>query len=206
MVKKNATSYKQTRFGILPRREVIKLEAQGTKRGLVLLNKIASKKKSITSDFIKKIHKECFSDILLKDAGRFRTIQVTYSGKEAPHFSKINEMMKILGDDIEYAIGHLPKVSDEDFISRVVEIISRFQHRFVLIHPFLDYNGRIARMFTDYILMRLNLPLIEIKAETGKERKDYIKALQKADRGDYSDLENIISSALNESLEQVIKS
>jgi len=114
-------------------------------------------------------------------------------------------MMKVLCDDTEYTIAHLPKPDEENFIERVVELISHFQHRFVFIHPFVDYNGRTARMLTSYILMRLNLPIIEIKADTGKSRKEYISALKKADEGDYLKLEDIISIALNESLQKVVK-
>jgi len=68
--------------------------------------------------------------------------------------------------------------------------------RFVYINPFVDYNGRSARLFTSYILMRLNLPIIEINTEKEIDRKSYIKALQKADEGDYQNLKNIISKAL----------
>ena len=53
--------------------------------------------------------------------------------------------------------------------------------------------------------MRLNLPIIEIKAGKDKERSRYIKALQKADQGDYRELENIIALVFNESLEKVMK-
>ena len=60
-------------------------------------------------------------------------------------------------------------------------------------------------MLTSYILTRLNLPIIEIKAEQSKERKAYIEALQKADQGNYQDLENIISKALNESMAKTIR-
>jgi len=205
MAKKGETSYKQTKYGILPRSKVLKLEVIGTKKGLLLLNQLARENKAITPELINQIHKESFSDILVDDAGRFRTIQVTYSGKEAPHFSKTAEMIKVLCDDTEFAITHLPKPDEETFIERVVELLAHFQHRFVFIHPFVDYNGRTARMLTSYILMRLNLPIIEIKADTGKTRKEYIATLQKADDGDYSKLENIISIALNESLQKAVK-
>lgn len=205
MVRKDETSYKQTKYGILPRRKVLKLEVIGTRKGLLLLNQLAKENQKISLNLINRIHKGSFSDILVDDAGKFRTIQVTYSGKEAPHFSKIFEMIKILCDDTEFAIAHLPKPDEESFIERVVELLAHFQHRFVFIHPFVDYNGRTARLFTSYILMRLNLPIIEIKADTGKSRKEYISALKKADEGDYSKLEEIISSALNESLQKVVK-
>ena len=205
MAKIGATSYKQTIFGILPRNKVLELEVLGTRKGLLFLNKTVKSNDKLTPDFIKEIHKISFSDILMDDAGKFRIIQVTYSGKEAPHFSKIAEMTKILCEDAEFALSKSPKLTDNLFMERVVELLSHFQHRFVFIHPFVDYNGRSARMFTSYILMRLNLPIIEINTEKSKDRKDYIKALQKADEGDYQDLENIISKALNESMINVIR-
>ncbi|KKP67023.1 MAG: CRISPR-associated helicase Cas3 [Candidatus Roizmanbacteria bacterium GW2011_GWA2_35_19] len=204
VIKTGATSYKQTKYGILPRQKVLELEVLGTKKGLLFLNQKAKTNK-ITPGFIKQIHKASFSEILVDDAGKFRIIQVTYSGKEAPHFSKIAEMIKVLCDDIEFTISKLPKSTDDQFIERVIELLARFQHRFVFIHPFVDYNGRTSRMFTSYILMRLNLPIIEIKTEKNKERKEYIQSLQKADTGEYQKLETIISTALNESMVKAIK-
>lgn len=205
MVRKDATSYKQTKHGILPRHKVLELEVLGTKKGLLLLNQLAKENKKITPDLIKQIHKKSFSEILVDEAGKFRLIQVTYSGKEAPHFSKLSEMIRILCDDTEFAINHLPKPNEESFIERVVELLAHFQHRFVFIHPFVDYNGRTTRMFTSYILMRLNLPIIEIKTDSGKLRKEYINALQKADESDYQNLEETIGKALNESLSEAVK-
>lgn len=204
MIRKDATSYKQTKHGILPRYKILELEVLGTRKGLLLLNQLAKENKKITLDLIKQIHRESFSNILVDDAGKFRTVQVTYSGKEAPHFSKLLEMIIVLCDDAEFAINHLPAPNDELFIERVVELLVHFQHRFVFIHPFVDYNGRTARMLTSYILMRLNLPIIEIKTDSGKLRKEYIKALQKADDGNYQFLDNIISKTLNESLSKVV--
>lgn len=204
MVKGGTTSYKQTKYGILPRSKVLRLEVLGTKKGLLFLDQQSKTNRKLNPDFIKEVHKISFSEILLDNAGKFRAIQVTYSGKEAPYFSKIAAMVRVLCDDTEFALTKLPKPTEETFIERVIELLANFQHRFVFIHPFVDYNGRTARMFTSYILMQLSLPIIEIKADKGQERKAYIGALQKADSGDYRDLENIISIALNESLSRTI--
>lgn len=201
MPKLGVTSYKQTKFGILPRGEIIKLEVQGAKKGLQTLQNIAERNRIITSGFIKEIHKQCFEDILVKEAGAFRTIQVMYSSKEAPHFTQLPELMKNLCEDTEFALAHLPGITDEKYISVIVEIVARFQHRFVFIHPFVDYNGRMARLFTNYILMRVGLPIIETKIENESDRKAYIFALQKADGGDYIEIENIIAESLAESLQ-----
>ena len=67
------------------------------------------------------------------------------------------------------------KPDDENYIEKVVELLAWFQHRFVWIHPFQDYNGRVARMLTIFILLILKLPPVEIKAETGRDRKNTLK-------------------------------
>ena len=202
MTNAGATSYKQTKFGILPRDEVIKLEVQGTKKGLHILQKVAEEGQLLSADFIKQIHKDCFEDILQSEAGNFRTIQVTYSSKEAPHFSKVPEMLHNLSEDTEFALAHLPSQDDIAYISKLVQILAQFQHRFVVTHPFVDYNGRMSRLLTNYILMRLKLPILEIKVENETDRKAYMTTLQKADDGDYSEIENAIAESLAESLQQ----
>ena len=204
MTKLGSTSYKQTKFGILPREKVLEMEVLGTKKGLLFLNKTIKINDKLTPNFIKEVHKIGFSDILMEEAGKFRTVQVTYSGNEAPHFSKIPELIKTLCDDMEFALSQLPKPDEEEYIERVVELLAQFQHRFVFIHPFIDYNGRTSRMFTSYLLMRLHLPIIEISTEQEKQRKSYIIALQKADEGDYFELEEIVSTTLNESLKEIM--
>ena len=199
------TSWKETRLGILPRSKVIQLEIQGTQKGLLLLQQIAKNIEPLSIELMKNIHKECFGDILQNYAGVFRTIQVEYSGKEAPHFSKVHEMMQNFMDDTEHALKQLPSNVSDAYITDMAELLALFQHRFVVIHPFVDYNGRISRMFTNYILMREKLPTIEIPVPTSLLRKKYIQALQKADEGNYHALQDVIGKALNESLESIGK-
>lgn len=200
MPKLGATSYKQTRLGILPRDKVIELEIRGIRKGFLFLEKITPRSK-ISINLITKVHKLCFGDIL-QEAGRLRTTQVEFSGKEAVHFSHVPEQINNLCADTETQINSLPDNNRQKFIDEVVKLLAWFQHRFVSIHPFLDYNGRIARLFTNFILMKLNLPIIEIKIENKNDRMRYINALQKADNFDYSSFEKIISTALNESLKK----
>lgn len=199
-----ATSFKETVFGIIPRSRLINLELEGVKRGLeFILEFVKSTNNSfITPDLICKLHHISFGWIFPKWAGKYRTIQVTFSGKEAPPYYQIPELTKNLCDDLKERVNYLPKHTEEDFINMVVELLAWFQHRFVFIHPFRDYNGRIARMLTTLMLLKLNLPPIELKAATESDRKRYLKAMQKADDGDFSLLEELINHALAESLEK----
>lgn len=201
-MKKGATSFKDTIFGILPRQKVLKLEIEGNKKGLSFITSLSKiiTKKNIDVSLILKLHKISYAWIFPKWAGKFRTINVTYSGKEAIDYYKVREVVTNLCLDLKVRIHHLPQKRNDNYITEIIKLLAWFQHRFVQIHPFNDYNGRTARMLTSFLLLKFNLPSIEIKAETKKDRTIYIKALQNADEGNYLQLEKLIETALVESL------
>lgn len=201
---KGATSYKETAFGILPRSKLIPLEAQGTKKALDYIVKLSDKKVKVTPELIKNIHREGFAFIFPDWAGNFRTIDVIVGEYEPPHYSQIAVLIKNLCDDLEERLKHTPSPRDEEkYLAEIIEVLAWFQHRFVWIHPFNDYNGRVARLLTNLLTLNFGLPILEIKAETGADRQRYIKAMKVADENDYSKLERLIANALKESLEQV---
>lgn len=198
---KGATTYKETTFGILSHSKLLTLELEGTKKGLEMISRLLSQsgKVEITPQLILNIHKRSFGWIFPSWAGKYRTIRVEFSGKEAVLPHQTPELIANLCSDLKERLNHIEATS-EDYIDRIVELLAWFQHRFVWIHPFQDYNGRIARMLTVLILLTLRLPPIEIKAETGRDRKNYLEAMYAADGGDYSKLEKLIGDALSESL------
>lgn len=200
---RGATSYKETAFGIIPRSKLLKLEIEGTKKGLEYISNILKTNNNapVTPELIRKLHDVSFGWIFPQWAGKFRKIQVTFSGKEAPQYFQVPELVTNLCKDLTERLNHLPSKEKEEFILEVVKLIAWFQHRFVFIHPFQDYNGRIARMLTIFILLQLDLPPIELKAEKGEDRKHYLTAMQKADKGDYSFLEQLIGQTLSEMLQ-----
>lgn len=201
---KGATSFKETAFGILPHSKIIPLEAEGIKKALQHIIKLSEKKADITPELIQNIHKVGFDFIFPDWAGRFRTIDVTVGEYEPPHYSKVAVLIKNLCDDLEERLKHIPSSENEEqFLAEVISLLAWFQHRFVWIHPFKDYNGRVARLLTNLLALNLNLPIMEIKADTGKDRKLYIDAMIAADNHNYSKLENLITETLKESLENI---
>ncbi|NDV28593.1 Fic family protein [Desulfovibrio sp. JC010] len=63
-------------------------------------------------------------------------------------------------------------------------------HRFVLIHPFQDGNGRVARALASIVLIKAGLFPLNVKRE---ERKQYIDALKKADGGELKPLSDFFA-------------
>ena len=201
---KSATSFKETAYGILPRSEIVKLEAEGIKKAQQYIIKLSNRKTKITPEVILDIHKVGFGFIFPVWAGKFRTIEVRVGDYEPPHYSKISELVKNLCDDLAERLEHLSSPQNEEvFLSELISLLAWFQHRFVWIHPFRDYNGRVARLLTNLLLLNLEFPILTIRAETGKDRDKYVKAMKAADNYDLSKLEALIAEALQKSLEEV---
>jgi len=201
---KSATSYKDTAFGVLPRSKIVALEQKGVKKALQYIIKLSEEQAAITPRIILDVHRVGFGFIFPDWAGKFRIVDVTVGEYEPPHYSRIPELIKNLCDDLSERLKHLPSLkSQEKFLAETISLLAWFQHRFVWIHPFKDYNGRAARLLTNLLALNLNLPLFEIKAETGNDRSKYVTALKEADKQNYSNLEELIARALKESLDKV---
>lgn len=84
----------------------------------------------------------------------------------------------------------------------ILPLIAKLHHDFVLIHPFDDGNGRVARMLVNYVLMHQGYPPIIVPTE---RKKDYLAALRLADAGDITELENFLGTCVIRSLELGIK-
>ena len=84
-----------------------------------------------------------------------------------------------------------------------LELSARIQHKLVQIHPFVNGNGRHARIFTDIVRVFLlnKKPLRWAKAkleDMTTERAAYIAGLRKADGGDFSEMVDYLKKLGNE--------
>ena len=91
--------------------------------------------------------------------------------------------MQDLCDDLAYWQKHWPDFSEQ---------AAHLHHRAVLIHPFLNGNGRWSRLLANIWLKLNKQPLTEwpeeVIGETSVIRDEYLTAVQAADSGDYAPL------------------
>ena len=201
---KSTTRYIDTALSVLSRSEVIPLEREGVKKAQQFIIKLSGTQAAITPRLILDVHRVGFGFIFPKWAGKFRTIDVTVGEYEPPHYSRIPELIQNLCNDLAERLHQLPSPKNEEiFLAEVISLLAWFQHQFVWIHPFKDYNGRVARLLTNLLAINIGLPILTIKAETGRDRERYIKALKASDKQDYHKLEKLIANALKESFEKV---
>lgn len=195
--RKGETSYKETALGIIPRSKLILLEIEGIKKAWdFVLQKKEKGKIPMTSEFIKEVHKIGFGWIFPEMCGRYRVIEVKVSKHTPPNFYLISQLMVEFFEDLKVRVKYLPKIDEEIFLDELISLLAWSHSRFLWIHPFQDYNGRIGRLLVSMILLNLDLPPIKLNVDTKLNRAKYIEALQFADNHDYSDLEMIIRKAI----------
>lgn len=91
--------------------------------------------------------------------------------------------------------------SVEGSAKHVVEEIASLHGRFEQIHPFLDGNGRAGRLTMNLVLIRLGYPPAIIHM---RDRRRYLRALQRADAGDAGSLGELIARSILDNLYRFI--
>jgi Fic-DOC domain mobile mystery protein B len=143
------------------------------------------RKNLLTIDFIQNLYKRMF-DQTWTWAGKLRP----YNTNIGAPYRSIQESLKILCDDVLYWNNNQTFPLDER--------VTRFHHRLVAIHAFPNGNGRHARLMTDAFLVTAGASRFswgkKNLVEQSETRKEYIKALQAADNGNYKTLFEFVRS------------
>ena len=198
------TSYKETAFGIIPRSKLIPLEIEGIQRAWdFVLQERQADLIAVTPTLLKRVHEIGFGWIFPEFGGKFRRIDVQVSKYQPPKFPRVPELMADFCDDLTERMRHIPSIESAIFLDQLIELLAWAHHKFLWIHPFQDYNGRIGRLLVNIILLNFDFPPIECRVETQARRRKYVSALQSADGGVFVLLEEIIHEALQEAAKAV---
>lgn len=134
--------------------------------------RVLNRRDPFAEDYIRELHLRMF-DQTWKWAGSYRTTEKNIG--IAHH--QIREALPALLADARYWIEH--KTFDAD------ELAIRFHHRLVWIHPFVNGNGRHARLMADVIARKQGKPAFTWGGaditRNGDFRRGYIDALRAAD-------------------------
>lgn len=184
------------------------MDAVGTIRAARFVRKHAKTRQPIDVGALYDIHKEIYKDWWQEMAGKPRQeeVKIWHSRHLPPHHSKVRECLLQLDRDLKERLEQInplklssknKKVYFDEFV-KLIKIAAFVHHKIVWIHPFVDGNGRTARLMTNLILQRYGF--WGLSAQIERENKEtYFNALaQIDDHEDYEPLMNIIVEGLLE--------
>lgn len=167
------------------------LEATNHGKALKDIMTLASSKTSdLSENDILTIHNTILRGIDDDNAGHYRSIPVRISGSPVilPNPMRVPDFMRDFIKEITAKNDLHP-----------VQLAAKAHYHLVTIHPFVDGNGRIARLLMNLILMQHGYPPALIRT---RDRMKYISSLEKAQLGGSDlDYQKVIYDAANRSLE-----
>ena len=123
----------------------------------------------LTEEVICNLHKLFYQQMDSERAGQYRKVPVFISGSRYS-VSPVAEIDKRMKQLVQWFNNNENKLHP-------VVLAAELHKRFVFIHPFIDGNGRMARLLMNLSLMRNDYNIAIIPAVT---RAEYISALEQA--------------------------
>ncbi len=167
------------------------LEVINHKDAILFLEELVQHKETLSEWNIKNLHRLVLKNIDDENAGVYRRENVVISGAKhrPPEHFLVQEHMERLVAEYNGQWQQLHPI-----------VRAALLHgEFVKVHPFIDGNGRIARLLLNFELMKCGYPPTIIRAEM---RPQYYDALDLAHTtGDYSAFTKLVAESVQTSLD-----
>jgi cell filamentation protein len=129
-------------------------------------------------------------------AGKYRQVKLS---KEDFTFAFPDQIPKLM---TEFEKGPLREFTPCRFkahegIARALAIVHT---ELVLIHPFREGNGRVARMLAILTGLQAGLPPLDFQDTITKDKEEYIRAIQIGVSGNYAPMEKVFADVIRKTL------
>jgi cell filamentation protein len=124
-------------------------------------------------------------------AGRYRTVNIGKAGFQFAHAPLIPRLMVQLGKGA--LRRHTPCGCADVTVARS---LAEVHAELILIHPFLDGNGRLARLVALLMACQFGLGTFSLRHMAGAGKRTYVEAIHAAMSRDYAPLETLFALAI----------
>ena len=173
------------------------LEAVNHYEAIAFIKELVTAGSILNENIIKDIHSLVLRGIDRENAGKYRSVPVAISGSrhEPPQPWQVPKLMEDLNFWIQEEAKNLHPVI---FAAEIHE-------RIATIHPFIDGNGRTARLLMNLILLQNGYTIANISGDT-ESRLAYYNALEKCNLNqDKTDFMVLITEYVYDSMEKLVR-
>jgi cell filamentation protein len=135
-------------------------------------------------------------------AGQYRTVNIGKDGFQFAHAPLIPGLMSEL--ETGAMSRHTPCRPADD--ATLAMALGEVHAELILIHPFREGNGRLARMLAVLMAVQAGLPVLDFKPMLGRGRRAYVAAIHAALGRDYQPLADIFAKIIARSRQRAAAS
>ncbi len=185
----------KNRLGITSRQEMDDTEARALEKATDALIKMYDQTHRFTATDICEIHRIWLGEIY-EWAGRYRQVNLSKDDIAFATAAYIPALMT------EFEAGVLQRCTPCISASRegTIGVLAEVHVELVLIHPFRDGNGRLARILSTLMALQAGLPLLDFSVIAGEKRNDYFSAVKAGLGRNFSPMEGVFAEIIEETL------
>jgi cell filamentation protein len=180
--------------GIRSRRKMDEAEALALQQAMDALVRKYDQEHRFTAADIRRMHALWLRGIYAW-AGEYRQVNISKGGFPFASAALVPSLMQKLER------GALAQLTPCRFAGRgeVARALAQVHVELVLIHPFREGNGRLARILSTLMALQAGLPLLDFNLMAGRGTKAYFAAIQAGLDRNYAPMERIFSAIIGRS-------
>ena len=182
-------------LGITVPSEMDNAEASALERTMAGLVGQYNENHRFTAADIRAIHKNWLGEIY-EWAGDYRQVNVSKGDFPFAAAARVPALMEQFERDV------LARYTPCNFSERadIVRALAETHVELILIHPFREGNGRLARILSTLMALQAGLPLLDFGLIAGERKETYFAAVQAGLDKNYKPMEQLFAGIIEQSL------
>ena len=185
----------KNQLGIRSPREMDDAEARALERAMVGLVGHYREGHRFTAADIRAIHKSWLGEIY-EWAGEYRQVNVSKGDFPFAAATRVPSLMEAFERDVLARCTPCNSKKRADIVGALAET----HVELVLIHPFREGNGRMARTLSTLMALQAGLPLLDFSLIAGGRKETYFTAVQAGLDKNYKPMERVFAEIIERSL------
>lgn len=184
----------KNRLGIASKQDIDAVEASALERMVDVLVRTCDATHHVTAIDLCDWHRLWLGDIY-EWAGQYRRLNISKDGFPFAAVAQVPALMRQFEREV---LGRWTPCSFSD-LREVVRALAETHVELVLIHPFREGNGRLARVLSTLMALQAGLPFLDFRSMAGEGKRAYIAAIQAGLDKNYAPMGRLFERIIEES-------